>query len=185
MQVTPEAGRDTAKRFSVAYNWNRLVSEPAYNMQLGAAEVSALLKDYRGSLIKTFAGYNAGRGRVDQWVALHGDPFDPKVDAVDWVERIPFSETRNYVQRVVENLQVYRTRFRASIATVEPNLFRRASVEWPTERPSAAQVDPPAQTDPPVQVDPRAQAEPEVQADPRAQADPQAQAEPQAQADPQ
>jgi soluble lytic murein transglycosylase len=142
MQVTPEAGRDTAKRFSVAYNWQRLVSDPAYNMQLGTAEVSALLKDYRGSLVKTFAGYNAGRGRVEQWVALHGDPFDPKVDAVDWVERIPFSETRNYVQRVVENFQVYRLRFGASTATIEPNLFRRAAVEWRTERSSAEQADP-------------------------------------------
>jgi hypothetical protein len=59
----------------------------------------------------TFAGYNAGRGRVRDWVKLRGDPRDPNVDAVDWVERIPFSETRNYVQRVIENLGVYRVRF--------------------------------------------------------------------------
>jgi soluble lytic murein transglycosylase len=142
MQVTPGAGRDTAKRFSVSYNWKRLVSDPVYNMQLGTAEVSALLKDYRGSLIKTFAGYNAGRGRVEQWVALHGDPLDPSVDAVDWVERIPFAETRNYVQRVVENFQVYRARFGASTATIEPNLFRRATVEGRAERSSAEQASP-------------------------------------------
>jgi soluble lytic murein transglycosylase len=129
MQVTPGAGRDTAKRFGVAYNWNRLVSDPAYNTQMGAGELSALLKDYRGSFILTFAGYNAGRGRVEQWVAQHGDPRDPKVDAVDWVERIPFAETRNYVQRVMENLQVYRARFGASTATLEPNLHRTATVE--------------------------------------------------------
>jgi soluble lytic murein transglycosylase len=59
----------------------------------------------------TFAGYNAGRGRVRDWVKAYGDPRDPKVDPVDWVERIPFSETRNYVQRVIENLAVYRVRF--------------------------------------------------------------------------
>ncbi len=129
MQVTPEAGRDTAKRFGVAYDWNRLVSDPVYNTQMGAAEVAALLKDYRGSYVMTFAGYNAGRGRVQQWVAQHGDPRDPKVDAVDWVERIPFAETRNYVQRVMENLQVYRARFGASTATVEPNLHRAAAAE--------------------------------------------------------
>ena len=93
---------------------------------MGAAEVTALLKEYRGSYIMTFAGYNAGRGRVKQWVAQHGDPRDPTVDAVDWVERIPFAETRNYVQRVMENLQVYRARLGASIATVEPNLHRAA-----------------------------------------------------------
>jgi soluble lytic murein transglycosylase len=113
MQVTPEAGRDTAKRFGVVYDWERMVSDPVYNTQMGAAELSALLSEYRGCHIMTFAGYNAGRGRVRQWVKQYGDPRDPKVDAVDWVERIPFAETRNYVQRVMENLHVYRVRFDA------------------------------------------------------------------------
>jgi soluble lytic murein transglycosylase len=111
MQVTPEAGRDTAKRFGVTYDWDRMVSDPVYNTQMGAAELSALLREYTGSHIMTFAGYNAGRGRVREWVKQHGDPRDPNVDAVDWVERIPLAETRNYVQRVMENLQIYRTRF--------------------------------------------------------------------------
>ena len=134
MQVTPEAGRDTAKRFGVAYDWNRLVSNSVYNTQMGAAEVAALLQEYRGSYIMTFAGYNAGRGRVQQWVAQHGDPRDPNVDAVDWVERIPFAETRNYVQRVMENLQVYCARFGARTATVEPNLHRAANLGSPGEQ---------------------------------------------------
>jgi len=111
MQVTPEAGRDTAKRFGVTYDWDRMVSDPVYNTQMGAAELAALLQEYRGCHIMTFAGYNAGRGRVRQWVQRYGDPREPNVDAVDWVERIPFAETRNYVQRVMENLQVYRVRF--------------------------------------------------------------------------
>jgi soluble lytic murein transglycosylase len=111
MQVTPEAGRDTAKRFGVAYDWDRMVSDPVYNTQMGAAELGALLQEYNGSHIMTFAGYNAGRGRVREWVKQFGDPRDPNVDRIDWVERIPFSETRNYVQRVMENLQVYRVRF--------------------------------------------------------------------------
>jgi hypothetical protein len=80
------------------------------------------------SIARRTACYNAGRGRVQQWVAQHGDPRDPKVDAVDWVERIPFAETRNYVQRVMENLQVYCARFGARTATVEPNLHRAANV---------------------------------------------------------
>jgi soluble lytic murein transglycosylase len=130
MQVTPVAGRDTAKRFGVSYDWKRLISDPVYNTQMGAAEVTALLKDYRGSFVLTFAGYNAGRGRVEQWMAQHGDPRDPKVDAVDWVERIPFAETRNYVQRVIENLEVYRGRFGESTAAFEPNLHRAATIEW-------------------------------------------------------
>jgi soluble lytic murein transglycosylase len=111
MQVTPEAGRDTAKRFGVEYDWDRMVSDPVYNTQMGAAELSALFREYAGSQIMTFAGYNAGRGRVRDWVKQFGDPRDPNVDAVDWVERIPFTETRNYVQRVMENLGVYRVRF--------------------------------------------------------------------------
>lgn len=147
MQVTPVAGRDTAKRFGVSYDWKRLVSDPVYNTQMGAAEVAALLKDYSGSFILTFAGYNAGRGRVQQWVAQHGDPRDPKIDAVDWVERIPFAETRNYVQRVMENLAVYRGRFGESTAAFEPNLHRAATIEWRSnpnkieQRPVSVEVD--------------------------------------------
>jgi soluble lytic murein transglycosylase len=114
MQVTPEAARDTAHRFKAALDVKRLLSDPVYNMQMGAAELSNLLRMYDGSYILTFAGYNAGMGRVKQWLAAHGDPRDPKVDPVDWVERIPLSETRNYVMRVMENLQVYRARFGGS-----------------------------------------------------------------------
>jgi soluble lytic murein transglycosylase len=127
MQVTPEAGRDTAKRFGVGYDWKRLVSDPVYNMQMGAAELAALLKEYHGSYIMAFAGYNAGRGRVREWVAQHGDPRDPEVDAVDWVERIPLAETRNYVERVMENLQIYGARFGGNVATLDPNLQRAAT----------------------------------------------------------
>jgi soluble lytic murein transglycosylase len=142
MQVTPAAGRDTAKRFGATYDWKRMVSDSVYNMQMGAGEIAGLLKDYRGSFVMTFAGYNAGRGRVQQWVAQHGDPRDPKVDAVDWVERIPIAETRNYVQRVMENLQVYRARFGASIATYEPNLHRAVTIE-PHAQPASVEQSTP------------------------------------------
>lgn len=114
MQVTPEAGRDTAKRFGLTYDWGKMVSDPVYNTQMGAAELSALFSEYRGNQIMTFAGYNAGRGRVREWVQTRGDPRNPNVDPVDWVERIPLSETRNYVQRVMENVLVYRTRLEGS-----------------------------------------------------------------------
>jgi soluble lytic murein transglycosylase len=111
MQVTPEAGRYVTKKFGATYDEKRLLGDQAYNVALGAAELGDLYADYRGSHILTFAGYNAGRGRVKEWISRYGDPRDPKVDPIDWVERIPFSETRNYVQRVLENLQVYRVRF--------------------------------------------------------------------------
>jgi soluble lytic murein transglycosylase len=129
MQVTPEAGRDTAKRFGVAYDWDRMVSDPVYNTQMGAAELSALLKEYAGSNIMTFAGYNAGRGRVRDWVKLYGDPRDPNVDAIDWVERIPLSETRNYVQRVIENLQVYRVLFENGASLISKSDQRPSSLQ--------------------------------------------------------
>jgi len=138
MQVTPEAGRDTSKRIGLAYDWDRLVSDPVYNTQMGAGELAALIREYRGSFIMTFAGYNAGRGRVQEWVAKHGDPRDPKIDAVDWVERIPIAETRNYVQRVMENLAVYRVRFGdGATVAIEPNLQRGATIESRAEEASA------------------------------------------------
>jgi soluble lytic murein transglycosylase len=111
MQVTPEAALDTAQKYKVTFNKSRLLSDPVYNMQMGAGELANLLTGYNGSPLLTFAGYNAGRGRVRQWIAAYGDPRDPKIDPVDWAERIPIAETRNYVQRTLENLQVYRARF--------------------------------------------------------------------------
>jgi soluble lytic murein transglycosylase len=111
MQVTPEAGRYIAKKFGVAFDQHRLLHDTVYNTQMGAAELGDDIERYRGSYILAFAGYNAGAGRVKEWVERYGDPRDPRVDPIDWVERIPFSETRNYVQRILENLQVYRVRF--------------------------------------------------------------------------
>src|SRR5260221_11474788 len=106
MQVTPGAGRYVTKKFGGAVDEKRLLGDQTFNVQLGAAELGDLYADYRGSHILTFAGYNAGRGPVKEWIARYGDPRDPKVDPIDWVERIPFSETRNYVHRVLGNLQV-------------------------------------------------------------------------------
>jgi peptidoglycan lytic transglycosylase len=111
MQVTPDAGRYVCKKYGASFDLTRLKTDPVYNAALGAAELGGLIEDYGGSYILTFAAYNAGRGSVKKWIDRYGDPRDPKVDAVDWVELIPFSETRNYVQRIMENLQVYRARF--------------------------------------------------------------------------
>ncbi|WP_271587138.1 lytic transglycosylase domain-containing protein [Bradyrhizobium sp. CCBAU 53415] len=111
MQVTPAAGRTIARRLGIAFDPARLRTDPAYNVQLGSAELADLLKTYDGNHVLALVGYNAGRGRVKQWIARYGDPRDPSVDVIDWVERIPFTETRIYVQRVMENLQAYRSRF--------------------------------------------------------------------------
>ncbi|HXX04851.1 MAG TPA: lytic transglycosylase domain-containing protein [Xanthobacteraceae bacterium] len=110
MQVTPQTGRDTAKRFNVSFDQHRLMADVAYNAQLGTAELGNDIAGWRGSYILAFVAYNAGPRRAREWIEQYGDPRNPKVDPVDWIERIPISETRNYVQRVIENMQIYRAR---------------------------------------------------------------------------
>jgi soluble lytic murein transglycosylase len=111
MQVTPAAGRDTAKRFNVAFDQHRLAADIAYNAQLGTAELGNDIATWRGSYVLAFVAYNAGPRRAREWIEQYGDPRDARVDPIDWIERIPIAETRNYVQRVIENMQVYRVRF--------------------------------------------------------------------------
>jgi len=110
MQVTPGAGRNTARKFKVPFDQSRLLGDVAYNAQLGTAELGEDINKFRGSYILAFVAYNAGPRRAEQWIEQYGDPRNPKVDPIDWIERIPISETRNYVQRVIENMQVYRAR---------------------------------------------------------------------------
>jgi soluble lytic murein transglycosylase len=110
MQILPSTAASTARRAGVAYDYTRLIVDPAFNTQLGAAFLGQVMEDEGGSLAMAFAAYNAGPGRVAQWIAAYGDPRNG-ADPVDWVERIPFDETRDYVQRVSENLAVYRQRF--------------------------------------------------------------------------
>lgn len=107
MQVIPSTARAIAKKFGLHWDEHKLGGDPVFNVQLGAAELGDLLQAYRGNYVLTFIGYNAGRGRANEWIAKYGDPRDPKIDTIDWIERIPLSETRYYVQRVMENLQVY------------------------------------------------------------------------------
>ena len=125
MQVLPGTGKQIAKKFGFAFDRNRMLSDASYNAQMGAAELGDVLESYRGSYILSFVAYNAGRGRVKQWIERYGDPRDPNIDPIDWVERIPFSETRNYVQRVLENMQVYRAQLgHGSRLMIEADLRR-------------------------------------------------------------
>ena len=129
MQVTPAAGRYIAKTYNVRFDQKRLLHDNVYNVQMGAAELGGNIEAYRGSYILAFAAYNAGRGRVQEWIERFGDPRDPNVDPVDWVERIPFSETRNYVQRIMENVQAYRVRFgRGTKLLIEADIRRGSAV---------------------------------------------------------
>ncbi|MEO0399441.1 MAG: transglycosylase SLT domain-containing protein [Pseudomonadota bacterium] len=109
MQLMPATAEITARKERVPYRRSALLNDPNYNMLIGSAHLFHLLADLNGYYPMVFAGYNAGKGRVRQWVDRYGDPRDPAIDPVDWIEHIPFSETRNYVQRVMENIQVYRS----------------------------------------------------------------------------
>jgi soluble lytic murein transglycosylase len=111
MQMLPSTAALTARRAGIEFDYARLIVDPAFNTELGAALLGQLIEDEGGSRELAFAAYNAGPGRVAQWIAARGDPRDGTVDLVDWIERIPFDETRDYVERVSENLGVYRQRF--------------------------------------------------------------------------
>jgi len=110
MQLLPATAKATARRHGLTYDPGKLARDAAYNMTLGSAYLSDLVKRFDGSYVLAAAAYNAGPTRVRQWLDIYGDPRDPKVDPIDWIETIPYSETRNYVQRILENTQVYRYR---------------------------------------------------------------------------
>jgi len=110
MQMMPATARDTARSLRLPYNFAWLTDDPDYNLTLGMAHLDQVVNAYDGSLVMALAAYNAGGHRVRRWVENYGDPRTGDIDPIDWVESLPFSETRNYVQRVIENLQVYRAR---------------------------------------------------------------------------
>lgn len=110
MQFMPATARNEARLRGMPYEQAWLTSRPEYNMTLGGLHLDTLLNQFNGSYIMTAAAYNAGPSRPSQWVRDYGDPRLGQIDPIDWVEFIPFSETRNYVQRVLENIQVYRHR---------------------------------------------------------------------------
>ena len=110
MQLMPATAKLVAKMVKVSYSKDRLLSDRDYNLKLGQAYLGELLERYQGNYVLALAAYNAGPHRVKRWIKLRGDPRSADVDIVDWIERIPYSETRNYVQRVLEGLNVYRLR---------------------------------------------------------------------------
>jgi soluble lytic murein transglycosylase len=114
MQILPSTARLTANRVGVSYESSSLTADPQYNITLGAAYLGSLIDDFQGSYVLALAAYNAGPNRAREWIADWGDPRRAGVDAVDWIELIPLSETRNYIQRVIENTQVYRHRLAKS-----------------------------------------------------------------------
>jgi len=107
MQLLPGTAREIARKNGLSASPSQLF-EPEYNMTLGSLYVARLINSYDGSWIMAIAAYNAGPGNVHRWVQQFGTPGNDADNAVNWIEKIPFTETRNYVQRVLENVQVYR-----------------------------------------------------------------------------
>jgi soluble lytic murein transglycosylase len=110
MQLMPATASHVAKTLGLPFSMPRLTSDVRYNLTLGREYLRSLVDDFAGSYVLAVAAYNAGPARVQEWIGDYGDPRKKNVDVIDWVESIPVSETRNYVQRVLENLQVYRFR---------------------------------------------------------------------------
>jgi soluble lytic murein transglycosylase len=107
MQLMPGTAREQAGRLSLPYEQARLTRDPDYNVMLGSTYFQRLLNQWGGSYPLAIASYNAGAGNVQRWIRENGDPRTPGVDMIEWIEKIPFFETRNYVQRVIENAVVY------------------------------------------------------------------------------
>ncbi|TAJ42352.1 MAG: lytic transglycosylase domain-containing protein [Reyranella sp.] len=120
MQLLPGTARDVAGRVGVPFIQDKLTRDPAYNVQLGSQYLAEMLQKFGGSYELALAGYNAGPNRVARWLETIGDPRAGKIDMVDWIEMIPFRETRNYVQRIMEGVGVYRDRLNGPFKTVPP-----------------------------------------------------------------
>lgn len=118
LQVMPATMKYVARKYKVKRKVAWLTQKPAFNAQIASAYIGDRHDEFGGSYIMTFAGFNAGPGRVRQWVKKFGDPRSGHIDPIDWVERIPFKETRNYVQKVLANVQVYRARLKTGTAKI-------------------------------------------------------------------
>jgi soluble lytic murein transglycosylase len=110
MQLMPGTAKLIARQYGISYAPTKLKGDPAYNVKLGAAHLGDLIADFGGSYVLTLVAYNAGPRRAREWVIEFGDLRDGQVDSIDWVESIPFQETRQYVQKVLQNLHIYRSR---------------------------------------------------------------------------
>lgn len=110
LQVMTVTAQHVCRDYKIKCDIKRLLSDPAYNTMMGSAYIGDRMQDFAGSYVLTLAGYNAGPGRARQWIGEFGDPRDPSIDPIDWIERIPIQETREYVAKVLANVQVYRSR---------------------------------------------------------------------------
>ncbi len=118
MQMMPASARAAARFMGLPYRPQSVMSDADYNIQLGMAEFTGHMNRYGGSVVLSIASYNAGPTNARKWIDANGDPRNGGVDPIDWIEMIPFGETRNYVQRVLENAGAYRARLAGRDAAV-------------------------------------------------------------------
>ena len=118
MQVLPGTAKLMAAKLGVEHEVGKLLTDPAYNVSMGAAYLSEMVEEFGPSIALVASGYNAGPGRPRRWVGEFGDPRLPEVDVVDWVEAIPFGETRTYVMRVAEGVVIYRAKLKGAVGPV-------------------------------------------------------------------
>jgi soluble lytic murein transglycosylase len=123
MQLMPGTAKVMAKRNDVTFVREKLTQDPDYNLKLGQSYLSDLIADFDGSYILAIAAYNAGPARVREWMREYGDPRDSAVDVIDWIEMVPYAETRNYIQRVLESLHVYRMMMTPTQVALTPELM--------------------------------------------------------------
>ena len=124
MQMMPSTARREARIMGVSYRRAWLINRPSYNLMLGRHHLSNLIKRFSGSYILGFAAYNAGGGNVRKWLRAYGDFRTGRPDPVEWVEMIPITETRKYVQKVLQGVHVYRSRLKRPALPISRDLWR-------------------------------------------------------------
>ena len=121
MQLMPRTGKELASELGLSGSIERLLRDRETNVLIGSTYIRERLEDYGGSYVLSLAAYNAGPARVQSWLPEIGDPRDSQVDAIDWIEHLPYNETRNYVMRILEAITVYRMRMSGSPGKIHLN----------------------------------------------------------------
>jgi soluble lytic murein transglycosylase len=119
MQLLPGTAKLMANKLGVEHEVDKLLTDPAYNVTMGSAYLAEMVEKFGPSIALIASGYNAGPKRPERWMTEFGDPRSPDVDVVDWVESIPFDETRTYVMRVAEGVVIYRAKLKGEAGPVK------------------------------------------------------------------
>jgi soluble lytic murein transglycosylase len=140
LQVMPITARHVCRDYKLKCDIARLMTDAAYNTMMGSAYISDRMDEFSGSYVLTLAGYNAGPGRAREWIREFGDPRHSSIDPIDWIHRIPFEETRDYVQKVLSNIQIYRARLGEEANAVRLNIDLRRISTAAQKAPAEASV---------------------------------------------